>query len=144
MTRADSGSDVYMLARWGDRMTRDPFYTAGMRALLYEDRSHFEVQTPGPRDVEERWWARPPGSVVSHDLSLTGAPLMLLEVAKALAAADMMVVVASPKRGPLASELVSARLPLIIDEKLLDEPARADRTLLQFDLVVAGTVHGWR
>ena len=82
--------------------------------------------------------------LVSHDLSLSGAPLMLLEVARALSEAGMLVVISSPVRGPLGEAVRDAGIPLFIDEYILTEPSRADRSLLQFDLVVAGTVHGCR
>ena len=142
--RADGGADAYMLARWGERMASDPFYPSGMRQLLYEDASDYQVDAPPATPPSDAWWDLPRILLVSHDLSLSGAPLMLLEVARALSEAGMLVVISSPVRGPLGEAVRDAGIPLFIDEYILTEPSRADRSLLQFDLVVAGTVHGCR
>ena len=110
--RADGGADAYMLARWGERMASDPFYPSGMRQLLYEDASDYQVDAPPATPPSDAWWDLPRILLVSHDLSLSGAPLMLLEVARALSEAGMLVVICSPVRGPLGEAVRDAGIPL--------------------------------
>jgi glycosyltransferase involved in cell wall biosynthesis len=144
VTRTDLGADVYMLHRWGDRLHEDPFYTRGMRELLYEKPGEYEVIAPPPSELDEDWWRRPRALLVSHDLSLSGAPMMLREVANALRSDGMLVVVASPERGPLADVLVSSGIPVVIDANIRTRPEASLRFLRGFDLLGANTVLNWR
>ena len=68
---------------------------------------------------------------------------MLLEVARALREAGMIVVCASPVGGDLVDECISLGIPLVIDGMILRDPSRASRFLQSFDVIGANTVLGW-
>jgi glycosyltransferase involved in cell wall biosynthesis len=142
--RAERGADVYLLRRWGPRVAEDPHYPEGMRALLYEDATDYRVLAPPAREQPPGWWERPRVLLVSHDLSATGAPSMLLEVAKALERSGITVVVTSPLQGPLASAYLELGVPVVVDGEILERPERAARCFRGFDVVAVNTVLGWR
>ena len=141
--RADSGADVYLLHRWGRRLREDPFYPRGMRELLHEDNSVYAVFGEDGMHLPDRWWDLPRALLVGHEFSSTGAPVMLLEVARALREAGMLVVCASPAGGDLVDECVGLGIPLVIDDKILRDPSRASRFMRGFDVIGANTVVGW-
>ena len=142
--RADHGADVYLLHRWGERVSEDPYYTRGMRDLLYENPVDYEVLTPHAMELETEWSSLPRVLLCAHDLSLSGAPIVLLEVAKALRADGMLVVVAAPRAGPLAERLVSDGIPVIVDGDITANPELSHRFLRGFDVIGANTVLTWR
>lgn len=56
--------------------------------------------------------------VLTHELSLTGAPIVVLDAVKEMLAAGYNVVVASPFDGPLRKEYEDLGVILIVDERL--------------------------
>ena len=141
--RADSGADTYLLHRWGGRLREDPFYPRGMRELIHDDNSAYEVFGKDGMHLPGGWWDLPRVLLVGHEFSSTGAPVMLLEVARALREAGMIVVCASPVGGDLVDECISLGIPLVIDGMILRDPSRASRFMQSFDVIGANTVLGW-
>lgn len=82
--------------------------------------------------------------LISHDLSLTGAPLMLMEAAKALGRAGYRVSVLAPVDGALRETLTHAGVPVCIEPALLDDARAAARHFGGQVLVVANTILAWR
>ena len=93
--------------------------------------------------------------LISHDLSLSGAPIVLSHVAKWCKAHGVFVVIMSPVDGPLRETLVEAEIPLIIDPLLATGydaftrfgrqfPVKSHRSFTRFarnfDCVVASTI----
>jgi glycosyltransferase involved in cell wall biosynthesis len=93
--------------------------------------------------------------LISQDLSLSGAPIMVSHLAKWCKAHGIFVVVMSPVDGPLRETLVEAGIPLIIDPLLATGyeaftkfgchlPVRSHRSFTRFardfDCVVASTI----
>ena len=142
--RADGGADVHLLYRWGDRVAEDPFYTPGMSALLYENPVRYELLAPPAVELDHGWWNRPRILLVAHDLSSSGAPKVLLEVAKALRDEGMLVVVASPRGGGHADGFVSAGVPVVIKDDITERPESSERFLRGFDVIAPNTVLNWR
>jgi GT2 family glycosyltransferase len=141
--RIDRGADVYLIHRWPDRVGEDPHYTRGMRALLYEEESAYELCAPAELELPAEWWDRPRVLLVGHELSSTGAPAMLVEVASALKRAGMLVVIAVAAGGPLVDDCLAQGLPVVVDEAILQESERASRFIAGFDIVGANTVLSW-
>lgn len=56
--------------------------------------------------------------VLTHELSLTGAPLVLVQAVKALLQFGYSVLVASPTDGPLRKTYLQMEIPVIIDPQL--------------------------
>ena len=143
-TRADRGADVYLLHRWGERTAEDPFYTRGMRELLYENPVEYDVHPSRATELESEWWSAPRVLLVAHELSLSGAPMVLLEVANALRDDGMLVVVATPRGGPLVDRCIAGGIPVVIDGGITSRPESSQRFLRGFDVIGANTVLNWR
>ena len=146
-------SNIFLLQRWAEFTCHDPYYTNNMRDWLYRD---------APESI--RMFARKNSVssnsgrnllLISQDLSLSGAPIMVSHLAKWCKANGIFVVVMSPGDGPLRETLVEADIPLIIDPLLATGyeaftkfgshlPVRSHRSFTRFardfDCVVASTI----
>src|SRR5204862_4340564 len=109
-------SSIFLLQRWAKFTCHDPYYTNNMRDWLYRDSPesiHMFAHTNSAggnsrRDV----------LLISHDLSLSGAPIMLSHLTKWCKEHGTFVVVMSPVDGSLRENLVEADIPVIIDSLL--------------------------
>lgn len=134
--------DIFLLRRWADFVARDPYFTSTMRGMLYRDSPEsFEIFAPpathaakGGKDV----------LLVSHDLSESGAPRVLFDIAKAMAAEGHFVAVVSPFDGPMRTQLQSCGFPVIVDSHLLTGNESFGKLARNFDIVLCNTAVTWR
>jgi O-antigen biosynthesis protein len=133
-----SKASVYLLKRWAGYACHDPCYPANMRDWLYTD-------SPTPI----RMWGRNAPRVtankgdllfVSHDLSWSGAPLILFQIAKWCKEQGFFVTAMSPKDGPLREEFLEADIPLVVDPLIVTEHPSFTAFAQEFDCVVASTI----
>ncbi|MER8462629.1 glycosyltransferase [Mesorhizobium sp. M1396] len=138
-------SDINLLKRWPQAISRDPFYTEKMKELLYRDSQEGFQVFPGlgTLDTPDCW--RRGGLdilIVSHDMTESGAPRVVLDLAKALSA-DNFVVVAAPADGPMRTYINELGITVIIDEILFDRHDTVLKFGRNFDAVIVNTVLGW-
>lgn len=133
-------SDIFLLRRWGKAVSYDPYFPPAMRDILYHDspdawQLYADVpQMPeGGKDI----------LLISHDLSGSGAPRVVYEMARVLREAGHFVVVASPTDGVFRQQLNDIGVPVIIDELLLLQHPSVERFAKNFDTVIANTVVTW-
>ncbi len=131
-------STIYLLNRWGEYVTRDPFFTDNMRDWLFAD-------SPVPIQMFARNQFPPTPSqidilFVSPDLTRSGAPLSLFHLAEWCRGNGFFVTVAAPVDGPLRNKFVAAEIPLIIDPLTGKDHPSFGRLIGNFDVVVANTV----
>ena len=146
-------STIFLLQRWAEFSCHDPYYTNNMRDWLYRD-------SPEPIRMFARRNSADTNSgrnvlLISQDLTLTGAPIMLSHLAKWCKTHGIFVVVMSPVDGPLRETLVGADIPVIIDPLLATGyeaftkfgcrlPVRSHRSFTKFardfDCIVASTI----
>ena len=153
-TLADKSS-VFLLHRWAAFTCRDPYYTENMRDWLGPD-SPRPVRMFGARNLPEKGMGRD-FVLVSHELSLSGAPLIVCHLAKWCKARGIFVVVMSPSDGPLREKFTEADIPLIIDPLLATgyetvtrfsrgAPVKSHSSFLklarEFDCLVVSTICG--
>lgn len=129
-------SDIYLLQRWGEFTAHDPYFPVNMRDWLYAD---------SPEPIQMSATNRPLASkadllFVSHQLSLTGAPLLLLYLAQWCQAQGFFVTMIAPHDGPLRKKIQAAQVPLVIDPLIERDNSTTGRLMKAFDLVVANTV----
>jgi glycosyltransferase involved in cell wall biosynthesis/GT2 family glycosyltransferase len=88
---------------------------------------------------------RPKVLLVSHETTLTGAPIQLLHLVRWLHKEGWKVLVAAPETGPISDLLAADGVPLVIHPGLLEEAGhRKLRELAaQHDVVVANTIISW-
>ncbi len=133
-------ASVYLLQRWAGYSCHDPYFPDNMRDWLYAD-------SPTPI----RMWGRNKSETssdkldllfVSHDLSWSGAPLILLHMAKWCQEQGFFVVVMSPSDGPLREEFLQAGIPLLVDPLITTGHPSFPAFAREFDCVVASTIFG--
>jgi GT2 family glycosyltransferase/uncharacterized protein (UPF0335 family) len=139
--RPRNKASIYLLKRWARYATHDPFFPDNMRDWLYSD-------SPGPirmiaRDQPAAVGWSPDLLFVSHDLSLSGAPMMLFHAARWCRNNGVFVLVMAPQDGPLGDKLKAEGIPLIIDPLIETEDVSFSRFARDFDCIVANTILSW-
>jgi glycosyltransferase involved in cell wall biosynthesis len=82
--------------------------------------------------------------LISHELSLTGAPLILLDLARYLIDQDFGITVVSPIHGALQEQLEQMGAEVIINPFILRDAREVLRYLNHCDLIIANTILSWR
>lgn len=134
-------SDIFLLQRWMSFLAHDPYFTPAMRRLLYHD-------SPEPYMLHAPTLSRSFGNkghvlAVSHDLSLSGAPIMLYHGCRLLVDEGYYVVVTCPVDGPVRQMYLDAGIPVIIDELVLRQHDSFFRFAKNFDLLICNTAITW-
>jgi O-antigen biosynthesis protein len=140
LARGRDKSSIFLLKRWADFTCRDPYYTENMRDWLYAD-------SPTPiRMFAPRISPLPASShdllFVSHDLTWSGAPIILLHAAMWCREHGIFVVVMSPEDGPLRERFLEAGIPVIVDPLVATGHASFANFARDFDCLVASTIFG--
>ena len=88
---------------------------------------------------------RPRVLFVSHETTLTGAPIQLLHLVRWFQKEGWKFLVATPESGPISDLLVADGVDVVIHAGLLEEPGQGKLRELagQFDVVVANTIVSW-
>lgn len=133
-------ADIFLLKRWGKYVSKEPYFTDSMKAVLYRDfqwKSHvyspeklFLPKTKNSKDV----------LLITHELTRTGAPVVLLELAKVLIRNDYFPVLTSPEDGPLKQEFLDLGVTVIVDESFKKENFLFERFARNFDYVIVNTI----
>jgi glycosyltransferase involved in cell wall biosynthesis/GT2 family glycosyltransferase len=97
------------------------------------------------RANESETAARPRVLFVSHETTLSGAPIQLVHLARWLREAGWSICVATPDEGPISEMLAAAGVAVVVEPTLLTDLAHARlRTLCRdFDVIVANTIASW-
>jgi glycosyltransferase involved in cell wall biosynthesis/GT2 family glycosyltransferase len=82
---------------------------------------------------------------VSHETTLTGAPIQLLHLVRRLREDGWDLAVAAPEAGPISELIAADGVTIVIHPGLLEEPGQKKLRELsaQFDVVVANTIISW-
>src|SRR5262249_23245539 len=129
-----------LLKRWADFSCRDPYYTENMRDWLFAD-SPTPIRMFAPESSPPRMLSRDL-LFVSHDLTWSGAPIILLHTAKWCQDHGLFVVVMPPEGGPLQKKFVEAGIPVIVDPLVATGHQSFTNFARSFDCLVANTIFG--
>ncbi|WP_126747643.1 glycosyltransferase [Variovorax sp. DXTD-1] len=132
-------ADIYALKRWGAYLSKDPNFTDSMKKVLYRD-FRFTYKIFASHIDASATYTGPDVLFVSHELSLTGAPRMLLCAAVAVLRGGGFPVVVAPEDGPMRRELEQAGVVVIVDESLCEGHFLFERFARNFDAVVVNTM----
>ncbi|HEX4630511.1 MAG TPA: glycosyltransferase [Chthoniobacterales bacterium] len=132
-------ASIFLLKRWAGYTTRDPYFTDNMRDWLHVD-SPTPIRMFGRNDPNARIDTSADLLFVSHDLSLSGAPMMLFHAAAWCKQHGMFVTVMAPEDGPLREKFETAGIPLIVDPLVEAEHESFAAFARDFDCVVANTI----
>jgi len=133
-------SSIFLLKRWADFSCRDPYYTENMRDWLFAD-SPTPIRMFAPESSPPPMLSRDL-LFVSHDLTWSGAPIILLHTAKWCQDHGLFVVVMSPEGGPLQKKFVEAGIPVIVDPLVATGHQSFTNFARSFDCLVASTIFG--
>jgi glycosyltransferase involved in cell wall biosynthesis/GT2 family glycosyltransferase len=138
-------SHLYMLAHWGGYLSRDPYFPATtMRDLLYPLAEGFAVYASRSADnLHALQSGQKRILLITHDLSLSGAPIILLELARRLKAEGVFLTVISAEDGPLRHDYRALDIPVIIDPAVLTSPEAVQPLYYPFDLIIPNTAFCW-
>ncbi|MDQ3313138.1 MAG: glycosyltransferase [Verrucomicrobiota bacterium] len=136
--RARDKANIFLLRRWAGYTTHDPYFTENMRDWLHVD-SSTPIRMSGRND------SSPNESIadllfVSHDLSLSGAPMMLLNAALWCQQHGYFITLMSPLGGALQARFEAADIPVIIDPLIATGHESFRRLARDFDGAVANTI----
>ncbi|HSF20293.1 MAG TPA: glycosyltransferase [Vicinamibacteria bacterium] len=81
---------------------------------------------------------------VTHDLSRSGAPMVVLHLARALIRLGHAARVLAPKGGRLREDFEEAGIPVMVDPLSLEAPYALGEMFGSFDAVLPNTVLNWR
>ncbi len=135
-------ADIFLLRRWCREISDDPFFPKQMRDIVYYDSPEdYQIHAPATPN-------HPVGGLdillISHDLSRSGAPRALVDMAKALKEAENFVVVTSPTDGPHRNTFLNMGIPVVIDAHVLMGYDTMVDFGKNFDIVIGNTVLSWR
>jgi glycosyltransferase involved in cell wall biosynthesis len=88
---------------------------------------------------------RPRVLFVSHETTLSGAPIQLVHLAGWLQKQGWNILVATPDHGPISDMLVARDVPTVVETTLLTDLTHAwlREQCRRFDVIVANTIASW-
>jgi glycosyltransferase involved in cell wall biosynthesis len=138
-TRPRDKASVFLLKRWAGYTTHDPYFPDNMRDWLHTD-SPTPIRMSGRNDPNAVIETSGDLLFVSHDLSLSGAPMMLFHAATWCKRHGMFVTMMTPEDGPLREKYEAEGIPVIIDPLVEAEHDSFVEFARHFDCVVANTI----
>jgi len=132
-------ASIFLLKRWAGYATHDPYFTENMRDWLHTD-SPTPIRMSGRNEPNANIETRADLLFVSHDLSLSGAPMMLFHAAVWCRQHGIFVTVMAPEDGPLRANYEAQGIPLIVDPLVETEHESFPAFARHFDCVVANTI----
>lgn len=143
MVEKKDNANLYILKKWGDYLSYDPFYTENMKEFLYKDGNLYYKLIAGRQ--EDKFLSSKNILFVTHDLSLSGAPILMYYLACHLKKNGYFVAVLSPYEGELADKYRKENIPLMIDSTLYSQPfSETKKFMANFDLMVVNTILMWQ
>ena len=136
--RRDKAS-IFLLKRWAGYTTHDPYFPDNMRDWLHTD-SPTPIRMSGRNEPNAVVETSVDLLFVSHDLSLSGAPMMLFHAAAWCRQHGIFVTVMAPEDGPLRAKYEAEGIPLIVDPLVETEHESFAAFARHFDCVVANTI----
>lgn len=137
--RRRNKASIFLLKRWAGYTTHDPYFPRNMRDWLHSD-SPTPIRMAGRNEPQAVIETPADLLLVSHDLSLSGAPMMLLHAAAWCKRQGIFVVVMAPEDGPLRKKFEAEGIALIIDPLVEMEHESFAAFARDFDCVVANTI----
>lgn len=129
---------LHMIEKWGMTWNEDSYFTRNMyRKMMNGHQSDFQMFLPQKKydDIEKREKIL----FVSHEMSLTGAPIVLLYAARVLKGEGYYVMIISPKDGLLRQKFIEEQIPVIIDERMYKNSSWIV-LIKEFDLIFLNTI----
>ncbi|SLM19237.1 conserved hypothetical protein [uncultured spirochete] len=128
--------DIYLMKRWADYLISDPYFTNSMKKFIYRD-FPYEFKFFGKRIKEK---SKRNILLVSHEMSETGAPLVLLYLARIIRGNGDYPVFVSPIDGVMRRNLYNEGFHVIINQNIYGNDLLFKKFAENFDLIIANTL----
>lgn len=129
---------LYMLKQQRNFWGRDPYFTKNMcKKILNESKQNVQLFLP-----EKMWENAGNGRtilILSHELSMTGAPIVLLYAVSVLREAGYQPLILCPEDGVLKEKFLDKQIPVLIDEEIYNNN-RWLSYAKEFDLIFVNTI----
>jgi glycosyltransferase involved in cell wall biosynthesis len=133
-------SDIFLLKRWGKYLSEDRYFTDPMRNLLYRD-SPEPFKLYAPDEIKDG--RKGDILLIGHELSASGAPIVLFNLCKLLLSEGYFVTIVSELDGKLRDELLKMGVPVIIDSLVFKQHDSLTAFAKNFDFVICNTIITW-
>lgn len=128
----------FMLSEWGKDFAADPYFSASMAAkALGDKKGNTRLYLPEHEETLSREGKRI--LLITHELSMTGAPVVLSHAARILREAGWQAVLVSPEDGILKKTFLEEQIPVLIEENIMTDSAWLAYAR-EFDLILVNTV----
>jgi len=132
--------DIFLMRRFGKYLQNDPYFPSTMRDILYIDSQEEFRYFSGHR---ERSMSGGDAILVSHDLSSSGGPKIVYDMARSLLASGWFVLVISPQDGGMRQSLLEIGSDVIIEPLALRPHDTVIDCASNFDTVILNTIVCW-
>ena len=139
---SDAEGFCNLFFRWKDKFFLDPYCPRSMRLWMRENMLK-DVKAYFPENMEPFDPERKKIFVLTHELSLTGAPVVLTHAVRMLKNDGWQVVVVSPADGVLKKDFLRDGLPVFIQPDM-DQNDDWMRLAADFDLIFVNTIVPFR
>jgi GT2 family glycosyltransferase len=134
-------SDIYLLKKWGKFISKDPYFTNSQKSAIYKDFSwNFSIHFPEILIDQQLNIDQKNILLISHEMTLTGAPRILLYAAALIRELGYFPVVMATRDGPIRKEFENAGVTVIIDESLFTGHWLVEKFMKNFDIIIANTI----
>jgi glycosyltransferase involved in cell wall biosynthesis len=135
-------ADIFILKRWGSYIERDPYFPPKMRDLVYIDSQEEFIFEKSRTKIPLRTGLD--FILFSHDLSASGAPRCLYEVARVLIETGHYVLVVSPEDGKMRKRFIEMGADVIVDPLALTGHDSIIDLAKNFDVAICNTILCWQ
>lgn len=109
-------AEIYCIQKWSNYIEKDPFFSNSMKKMFYHDFS-YEYKFYSPKNkVLSRNNKSKDILFITHELSRTGAPIVLMDLVNIVIEDGYYPIILSPEDGVLREEYLEMGLPVIIDK----------------------------
>jgi O-antigen biosynthesis protein len=136
-------ADIFLLKRWGKYCGRDPYFPPKLRDLVYIDSQEPFVLESARANKHSATGTGKDFILFSHDLSASGAPRVLHDIAVALIWAGHYVLVMSAEDGPYQRRFLEIGADVIIDPLALSSHPSVADLARNFDVAICNTIVCW-
>lgn len=137
---AQDKAEIFCLKKWGQYLARDPYFTDSMRRAYYHDQTgNYSITVPNNVFTSKNKKYKDI-LFVFHELTLSGAPMMLLELIKLTMRAGNVPVAISSSDGPMRAMLTDLGVSVIVDEGVKSGSSLFEHFARNFDLVIVNTL----
>lgn len=129
---------LYMLRQWDRQWAGDPYFTGTMcRKVLESEKKYTQFLMPDRQT--ETADQKKTILIISHELSMTGAPLAVFYASCILKREGYRLLIVGPQDGVLKEKFLENEIPVLIDERICREDSWLSYAE-EFDLVLVNTV----